>query len=115
MYSILLNMTQIPQGDEDYVKYMEVIAQDKSQYTYPNVMSGVQQLTQPQTIIHAMDGMLRGAYKSNPKSFPNVKSFGATPPYFMNLLLTKNSPLTPILINGVGKTFERGAYDRYSA
>ena len=96
----------------DYVNYMDIVAQDKSQFTYPNVMAGVQELTKPQTIIHAMDGMLRGSYKSNPSSFPNIKPFGATRPSFFNLLLTKNSPLTPILINGVSKTFERGAYDR---
>ena len=91
---------------------MDTVAQDKSQYTFPNVMAGVTQLNQPQMIIHAMDGMLRGAYKSDPYSFPNIKPFGATRPSFFNLLVTKNSPLTPILRSGVAKTFERGAYDR---
>ena len=78
-------------------------------------MSGIQQLaTKDQTILHAMDGMLRGAYRNDPYSFPGIKTFGATRPKYFALEVSKNSPLTPISLIGVLKIFERGTYDRLS-
>ena len=96
------------------MNYVNIISEDKAKYTFPNVLKGVKQLEDGQTIMHAMDGMLRGAYKSNPKEFPDMKPFGYTRPKYFAMELNKNSPLTPMFTIGMTKIFERGSYDRLS-
>ena len=51
-------------------------------------------------------------YKENPKAFPEIKLFGKTRPKFYCLMLTKNSPLTPIFMKAMVKTTEQGILDR---
>ena len=74
----------------------------------------IKRLDEGPIIVHAMDGMLRGAYKESPQEFPDLKTFGATRSKYFAMLFTKNSPLCPILMSGVIKTYERGQYDRLS-
>ena len=102
------------QGDLDFVKYWTEVDKDRSEYVVPDLMSGVKMLDEGQIILHAMEGMLRGAYKANPHMFPSLKTFGATRSKYFALEITKNSPLTPIFRLAVAKTFERGQYDRLS-
>lgn len=107
---------QLPaaQGDTDFVKYWNEVEKERGKYVVPNVMAGVEMLDEGQIILHAMEGMLRGAYKANPHKFPNLKTFGATRSKYFAVEITKNSPLTPIFRLAVAKTFERGQYDRLS-
>lgn len=71
---------QLPaaQGDSDFIKYWQEVENERGQYVVPDLMSGVEMLDEGQIILHAMEGMLRGAYKANPHMFPNLKTFGAT-------------------------------------
>lgn len=96
------------------MKYWQTVELDTDQYIYPNVMAGIKQLGSGQTIMHTLDGMLRGAYKESPHEFPNIKPFGATRVSYFNMEFTKNSPLAPIFYNGIAKLLERGTYDRLS-
>ena len=85
------------QGDADYLKYINEIGEKKDEFTFPNIGAGMKKLESGnQIILHAIDGMLRGAYLNNPYDFPDIKTFGATRPKYFALEVTKNSPLTPI-------------------
>ena len=44
----------------DYIKYVDEVAKDKSQYTFPDIMTGIGKLgNDDYTIMHALDVMLR--------------------------------------------------------
>ncbi len=108
---------QLPanQGQEDYVKYWEAVQLDPSQYKKPSTVAGLQELASGgQIIMHGLDGMVRGEYKNNPYSLPNVKPFGNTKPRYFNMEFTENSPLVPMFYSGFRKLVERGTYDKLS-
>ena len=67
-----------------------------------------------QAVLHATTVMLRGSYTLNPHSFPNIKTFGAQRSMYSAIIVTKHSPLTPILRRASARIFEKGQYDRLS-
>ena len=100
------------QGDMDYVKYVDEVSKDKSQYTFPDISTGIKKLSDDNTIMHGLDVMLRGTFQENPYDLPDIKLFGKTRPKFYCLMLTKNSPLTPIFMKAITRTTEQGVLDR---
>ena len=65
----------------DYIKYVDEVAKEKSQYTFPDTLTGIEQLANDDyTIMHTLDVMLRGTYLENPFGFPDIKLFGKTRP-----------------------------------
>ena len=63
----------------DYIKYVDEVAKEKSQYTFPDTLTGIEQLANDDyTIMHTLDVMLRGTYLENPFAFPDIKLFGKT-------------------------------------
>ena len=53
-----------------------------------------------------------GWLRQNPFNQPNLKFFGAERPEVTALILTKNSPLTPLFNQGLQKLRELGALDQ---
>ena len=74
--------------------------------------SGLEKIIQEQAVLHATNVMLRGSYSINPYKFPDIKTFGADRSTYTAILVTKNSPLTPILRRASARIFEKGQYDR---
>ena len=103
-------------GDPDYAKYWQEVEKAKHLYLVPDLMTGIKSLNQGgRIILHALDGMLRAAYKDKPHNFPNgMKTIGGTRLKYFPMIFTKNSPLTPMFKNGVIRSFEKGQYDRLS-
>ena len=96
----------------DYVKYVDEVSKDKSQYTFPDILTGIKKLSDDYTVMHGLDVMLRGAIQEHPYDLPDIKLFGKTRPKFYCLMLTKNSPLTPIFMKAITRTTEQGVLDR---
>ena len=68
----------------DYIKYVDEVAKEKSQYTFPDTLTGIEQLANDDyTIMHTLDVMLRGTYLENPFAFPDIKLFGKTRPVLL--------------------------------
>ena len=68
----------------DYIKYVDEVAKEKSQYTFPDTLTGIEQLANDDyTILHTLDVLLRGTYLENPFAFPDIKLFGKTRPVLL--------------------------------
>ena len=79
-----LKTDSILQGDVDYIKYVDEVAKEKSQYTFPDTLTGIEQLANDDyTILHTLDVLLRGTYLENPFAFPDIKLFGKTRPVLL--------------------------------
>ena len=88
------------------------MSQNPYLYEVQSIEEGLKKLSEPRTIFHVVGGMLKGYYKENHKTFPELTIFGATKMKFTNLIFTKNSPLKPIFQKALAKTFERGQHER---
>jgi hypothetical protein len=84
-------------------------------YVVKTLQAGLDKMQSGPNILYTTNGRLKGFFSSNPFNQPSIKVFGGSRSRFDCLLLTKNSPLKPILRNGVSKTFERGEYERLQA
>ena len=85
---------------------------NKEKHVMSGVQAGFEELKKGQTVLHALSAMLRGANKADPFSVPPIKTFGAKKSTYFNMLFTENSPLVPVFMKAVTKTFETGQYDR---
>ena len=72
------------------------------------IESGLDLINEDQTVLHATNVMLRGSYRLYPYLFQNFKTFGAERSVYSAILVTKYSPLTPILRRASARIFEKG-------
>ena len=77
-----------------------------------DLSAGINEIKKGQTILLAADSTLRAEFKENPKSFPNVKTFGTAKPIYKSLMFTKNSPLLPMFRQAITQMIESGQYSR---
>lgn len=106
---------QIPasQGDADYMKYEKLLEKNLDKYRAANIEEGLKRIqTLDRTILHTSDAALRGAHTRNPSSFPAIRTFGASSTSYSYIVLTENSPLMPMFMQAITKSFETGQYDR---
>ena len=66
------------------------------------------------TVTYVMESNLRAVNKADPKSLPNIKTFGEGKYEYWGLLFTRNSPLLPMFRKATPKTFENGIYKKSS-
>ena len=76
------------------------------------VKEGFGELLKGQTVMHALNSMLRGINLEDPKSVPDIKTFGAEKSSFYNMIFAENSPLVPLFNQAVISMFENGQYER---
>ena len=98
------------QGDVDYIKIQEAIESNPGEYTYSNLNDGFEKLKEAKTVMYEFLSFVRSAYKSNPKTLPNVKLFGAGKDRYFGPVCTRNSPLFPMFKKAAAKTLENGIY-----
>ena len=60
------------------------------------IKAGFEELEKGQTVLHSLGSILKGANNEDPKSVPNIKTFGATKSKYFTMLFTENSPLVHI-------------------
>ena len=101
----------ISQGNPLYEKYWNQVEADRESHVVGSVKEGFEKLEKGQIVLHATSGILRGAIKSDPKSAPEIMTFGAKKSTYYNAVFTKDSPLVPIFMKAVTQTFENGQYD----
>ena len=77
-----------------------------------NIMAGFEELKKGQTVLHALNSILRGANNESPKSVPQIKTFGAAKSSYFNMVFVKNSPLVPLFNQAVVDMFQNGQYER---
>ena len=94
-----------------YKDFWERAEDDPELVTYKSIDDGIKLIFEDQIVIHTMDTALRQFYKENPttkiaKTFPSDE--GSVGEYMM---VTDNSPLGPILSQGLRKLSESGIFD----
>lgn len=95
------------------MKYEKLLEKNLDKYRAANIEEGLERIqTLDRTILHTSDAALRGAHTRNPSSFPAIKTFGASSTSYSYIVLTENSPLMPIFMQAITKSFETGQYDR---
>ena len=57
------------------------------------IKAGFEELEKGQTVLHSLGSILKGANNEDPKSVPNIKTFGVTKSKYFCMLFTENSPL----------------------
>ena len=77
-----------------------------------NIMAGFEELKKGQTVLHALNSILRGANNESPKSVPQIKTFGAAKSSYFNMIFAENSPLVPLFNQAVITMFQNGQYER---
>ena len=112
MHRILNIRALFFKGDPYFVKYWNAVEENKEKHVMSGIQAGFEELKKGQTVLHALSAILRGANKADPKSVPPIKTFGAKKSTYFNMLFTENSPLVPVFMKAVTKTFETGQYDR---
>ena len=78
---------------------------------YQNVVEGLIQLQTEQVILHIGEGNLKGHFRSDPFWVQNIETFAKGRPEFINHILPKNSPLTPLLRKIQLELIESGTVD----
>ena len=102
------------QGDPDYKKYWDAVEAPggREKHAMSGVKEGFGELLKGQTVMHALNSMLRGINLEDPKSVPDIKTFGAEKSSFYNMIFAENSPLVPLFNQAVISMFENGQYER---
>ena len=102
------------QGDPDYKKFWDAVEAPggREKHAMAGVKEGFGELLKGQTVMHALNSMLRGINLEDPKSVPDIKTFGAEKSSFYNLIFAENSPLVPLFNQAVVSMFQNGQYER---
>ena len=77
-----------------------------------NIMAGFEELKKGQTVMFTLNSILRGVSIEDPKSVPQIKTFGASKSSNFYMIFTKNSPLVPLFNQAVVEMFQNGQYER---
>ena len=97
--------------DAIYDDYWERATNSPEEVKYNSIEEGINYLFEDQVVIHVSNGLLKQYYKNNPKTV-QPKTFSSEGEKFgENMIVTKNSPLGPILGKGFQILCENGIVD----
>ena len=80
--------------------------------TFANAEEGLEEIAQSKTVIHIQDHAIHAAFKKKPALSRGVKIFGKHSVNFGNMIMSKNSALTPVLHWGITKATEKGIVEK---
>ena len=86
-------------GDPDYSKFWNRAMNDPENTRINSISEGIAKMGNEFAILHVSETMLKRHFLDNPP-LHKVKVFGRSRPVFMAFIVTKNSPLKPILNHG---------------
>ena len=90
--------------------------ENKEKHLQPSLKAALKNVEEEDRIVfYTSDIAIGGAKRNNPTAFPPVSIFGRVATEYTNVIITKNSPLKPILMTSATKSFERGQYERVAA
>ena len=99
------------EGDPLYKEFFQRTKTNPKNSVYQTVDQGLIQMKYDQVVLHIGQGNLLGHFKANPFWSQKIKTFDKGRPEFMNHILPKNSPLTPLLRRVQLKLVESGTLD----
>ena len=75
---------------------------------YQNITEGLSIIKNQRAILHVQYGTFLGFFRENPTFNQNIKVFGKGRAEYSSLIVNRNSPLKPILQQGITQLIERG-------
>ena len=89
---------------------------NEEQYVLPSLKVALNDVEEKdQIVLYTSEIAIGGAKRNNPADFPPVTIFGKVATEFGYVIVTKNSPLKPILMSAAINGFEQGQYERLVA
>ena len=95
-------------GNELYQKKYDLVKANRDKYIFNSIEEGIERIKSDQVAIQLQETALRQFYKHNPTEPRPNNLISTTNDDTENLILTKNSPLTPFLAAGSMELYESG-------
>ena len=100
------------QGETTFVKFWERLQNYPEDTIYDSIDDGIKKIQNEQAVIHLSDKTLRQYFLENPQSQRPKKVFPEEQKgEIENMIVTKNSPLGPMLRYGCRVLLEKGVFD----
>lgn len=99
------------QGDPDYATYWKMVQESPEDFQFASTAKLVERMTNGNVVAYQIHSQFEYFTKNLPMAW-KIKTIAASPPYWMHIITTKNSPLSPILKYEISKLLEEGTFQR---
>ena len=108
-------INKVQEGDPDYVAFWDRVINEPDESVFKSVGEGMNEVLNGFYVAQMQEGSIKGWIRDNPIDGEKVQIFGRGRASYYTLILTNNSPLTPIFSSLTRTMIEKGAIDRINA
>ena len=100
------------QGDPAYLEFWNRVKNKPEETVYDDIGEGLKQMAEKMVVIHVNEAMLWRYFEDRPYINQQIGIVTKEKFHYGAIILTKNSPLTPIFKSGIVSYMQSGVTDR---